>query len=58
MHSNASKLLLLVVMVLVIVGIDLALFRSSRWTWERLAANVGVVLIFGSLYFRFLAPHS
>jgi len=26
---------------------------GRRWTWERLAANVGIVLIFGAFYFRF-----
>lgn len=47
--------LLIVAMVAVIVGADLLFFRSGRWTWERLAANVGIVLVFGAFYFRYLA---
>jgi membrane-bound metal-dependent hydrolase YbcI (DUF457 family) len=43
-------------MVATIVVIDLTLLRGSRWFWERLATNVGVVLVFGGLYFRLLAP--
>ena len=42
------------VMVVVIVGVDLLFFRGKAWTWERLAANVGLVLLFGAFYFRFL----
>jgi hypothetical protein len=41
------------VMVVVIVGVDLLFFRGKTWTWERLAANVGLVLLFGAFYFRF-----
>ncbi len=28
-------------------------FRHKTWFWERLAANVGIVLLFGAFYFRF-----
>jgi len=42
-------------MVAVIVGVDVLFFRGGDWTWERLAANVGIVLLFGAFYFRFLA---
>lgn len=40
-------------MVAVVVVVDLVFFRTRTWTWERLAANVGVVLVFGAFYFRF-----
>jgi hypothetical protein len=40
-------------MVAVVVGVDLLFFRHN--TWERLAANVGIVLLFGAFYVRFLA---
>jgi hypothetical protein len=43
-----------VVMVALIVGVDLAFFRNRFW--ERLAANIGIVLVFGAFYFRFLGP--
>jgi hypothetical protein len=42
------------VMVAVVVGVDVLWFRDKRWFWERLAANVGIVLVFGALWFRFL----
>jgi len=29
------------------------LFPDNAWFWERLAANVGIVLLFGAFYFRF-----
>jgi hypothetical protein len=40
-----------VTMVALIVGLDLAFFRDR--VWERLAANIGVVLVFGAVYLRF-----
>jgi hypothetical protein len=40
-------------MVAVIVGVDLAFFRDRFW--ERLMANIGIVLVFGAFYFRFLS---
>jgi hypothetical protein len=40
-------------MVAVVVGVDLLFFRSKTWFWERLAANVGIVLLFGAFYFRY-----
>jgi hypothetical protein len=39
-------------MIAVIVGLDFAFFRNRFW--ERLAANIGVVLVFVAFYFRFL----
>ena len=36
-------------MVAVVVGVDLLFFRDKAWTWERLVANVGIVLLFGRL---------
>lgn len=39
-------------MVAVIVGVDVLLFRHHFW--ERLAVNIGIVLVFGAFYFRFL----
>jgi cytochrome c oxidase subunit IV len=41
-------------MIAVIVGLDVAVFRHHFW--ERLAVNIGVVLIFAAFYFRFLRP--
>lgn len=39
------------VMVVVIVAVDVLFFRDQFW--PRLAANVGIVLLFGAVYFGF-----
>jgi hypothetical protein len=44
--------LYVVAMAALIVGVDLAFFRYRLW--ERLAANIGIVLVFVAFYFRFL----
>ena len=44
--------LYIVVMIAVIVGLDVTLFKDRFW--ERLALNVGIVLVFGAFYFRLL----
>ena len=41
-------------MIALIVGLDIAFFRHRFW--ERLAANVGIVLVFAAFYSRFLRP--
>jgi hypothetical protein len=41
-----------VAMAAVIVGVDVVFFRSRFW--ERLTANIGIVLVFAAFYFRFL----
>ena len=41
-----------VAMAAVIVGVDFAFFRNRFW--ERLAVNIGIVLVFVAFYFRFL----
>ena len=39
-------------MIAIIVGADLAFFRNRFW--ERLIANIGIVLVFAAFYLRFL----
>ena len=39
------------VMVAVLVGVDVLVFRHDFW--ERLLSNVGIVLVFGAVYLRF-----
>lgn len=51
MGRATSGVLYTLVMVAVIVTMDLLLFKDHPW--ERLAANVGVVLLSGAFYFRF-----
>jgi hypothetical protein len=52
MTSKSIASLYLVVMILVIVATDVLFFKNRFW--ERLAVNIGIVLIFGAFYFRFL----
>jgi hypothetical protein len=39
-------------MTAAIVAVDLLFFRNRFW--ERLAVNLGIVLVFAAFYFRFL----
>jgi hypothetical protein len=39
-------------MAAVIVGVDFVFFRNRFW--ERLMANIGIVLVFAAFYLRFL----
>ncbi len=39
-------------LVVVVVGVDVLFFRNRFW--ERLLVNVGIVLVFGAFYLRFL----
>ena len=41
-----------VAMAAAVVAVDVLLFRGH--SWERLAANVGIVLVFVAFYSRFL----
>jgi len=52
MDRRATVVIYVLVMVAIIVGVDFAFFRNRFW--ERLAANIGIVLIFGAFYYRFL----
>jgi hypothetical protein len=51
---RAAAALYVVAMAAVIVGVDLAFFRNRFW--ERLAVNVGIVLVFAAFYWRFFRP--
>lgn len=52
MGRQAAIALYALALVAVVVGVDVLFFRHQFW--ERLAVNVGVVLVFGAFYFRFL----
>jgi len=52
MRSQTAIAVYVVLMAAVIVAVDLLFFRNRPW--ERLAVNVGIVVVFGALYFRFL----
>jgi type IV secretory pathway VirB2 component (pilin) len=48
----AAIVLLVLAIVVVVVGVDILFFRNHFW--PRLMANVGIVLVFGAFYLRFL----
>jgi hypothetical protein len=54
MGDTAISVVYVLAMVGVIVAVDLLFFSGHAWLWERLAVNVGIVLVFGAFYFRFL----
>jgi hypothetical protein len=49
---QGALVLYVLAMVAVIVGADVLFFRHQFW--PRLLANVGIVLVFGAFYLRFL----
>jgi hypothetical protein len=54
MGTQPTRVLYVVLLVIIIVAVDVLFFRGRFW--ERLAANIGIVLLFGAFYFRFLTP--
>ncbi len=50
--NHVAAVLYVILMVAVIVAVDVLFFKDRPW--ERLAVNVGIVLVFGAFYFRFL----
>ncbi len=52
MSRQIAVVLYVAAMVAVIVGADLVFFRNRLW--KRLMVNVGIVLVFGAFYLRFL----
>jgi hypothetical protein len=52
MGRQAVIVLYVLALIAVVVGVDVLFFRHQFW--ERLIVNVGIVLVFGALYFRFL----
>lgn len=51
MSKQLVNVIYVVAMIAIIVGVDVAFFRFRFW--ERLAANIGIVLLFVAFYFRF-----
>ena len=52
MGKRAAIALYVLALVAVVVAVDVLFFRHHLW--ERLIANVGIVLVFVAFYFRFL----
>lgn len=52
MARQASVVLYIVLLAAIVVGVDYLFFRNRFW--ERLMANIGIVLVFAAFYLRFL----
>ena len=52
MGRQAAVVLYVLALVAVVISVDLLFFRHQFW--YRLIANVGIVLVFGVFYLRFL----
>jgi hypothetical protein len=52
MGRQATVALCVLALVAVVVSVDVLFFRNRFW--ERLMVNVGIVLVFGAFYMRFL----
>jgi len=52
MGRQAAVVLYVLALIAVVVAVDVLFFRHQFW--ERLIVNVGIVLVFGAFYFRFL----
>ena len=52
MSRQVAVVLYVVAMVATIVGVDFMFLRNRFW--ERLTANIGIVVVFAAFYLRFL----
>jgi uncharacterized membrane protein len=52
MTRNVAVALYVAVMIAVVVSVDILFFRNRFW--ERLIANIGIVLVFAAFGLRFL----
>ena len=52
MRKNMITVLYIVVMIAVVVSVDVLFFKNRFW--ERLMANIGIVLVFLAFYLRYL----
>jgi len=52
MGRQAGTVVYVLALVAIVVGVDVLFFRHRFW--ERLMVNVGIVLVFGAFYLRFL----
>jgi hypothetical protein len=52
MERNSAIVLYVLALIAVVVGVDVLFFRNRFG--ERLMVNIGIVLVFGAFYMRFL----
>jgi hypothetical protein len=50
--GKPAVVLYVLAMVAVVVAVDVLFFRHHLW--ERLLVNIGIVMVFGAFYLRFL----
>ncbi len=50
--GKSAVVLYVLAMIAVVVAVDVLFFRHQLW--ERLLVNIGIVLVFGAFYLRFL----
>ncbi|MCY0908306.1 hypothetical protein [Sulfobacillus sp. hq2] len=51
MLKNISVVLYVMLLIGVVVSVDIVFFR--HYFWERLTANIGLVMVFAAFYLRF-----
>jgi hypothetical protein len=51
-RTQIGSLLYVVLMVAAIIIVDVSFFKNR--VWVRLAANVGIILVFAAIYFGFV----
>lgn len=52
MGSKVTSGIYVVAMAAIVVAVDILFFKNRFW--ERLMANIGIVLVFAAFWFRFL----
>ncbi len=52
MKMNMFAILFVLIMITVVVSVDVLFFKNRFW--ERLVANIGIVLVFAAFYMKFL----
>jgi hypothetical protein len=52
MGKHTGVVVYVLALVALVVGVDVLFFRNRFW--ERLMVNVGIVLVFGAFYLRFV----
>jgi len=52
MSRQVGVVLYVLALVALVVGVDVLFFRHQFW--QRLMVNIGIVLVFGAFYLRFL----
>ncbi|MEO7041185.1 MAG: hypothetical protein ABI035_02885 [Gemmatimonadaceae bacterium] len=52
MSRNMLVVLYVAVLIAIVVGVDVQFFKNRFW--ERLMANIGIVLVFAAFYLRFV----